>query len=180
MLETHIVDVWNGLVVDGYEVSTKYIPPQETFSESWFPSHSWYTKHVKETKYFLQIVKCSDRSCCTPLRSFIDKILPDRSMSPPFPLQHSYKKTQESVALRDTFVPDLMDVMNSAALTLRSSFDMTLYPKYNLMPYNYCYPGAQKQLERKICKICQIFFATIKSLTTHRKIVHPKKEKKSG
>lgn len=176
-----MVDVWNDLVIDGYEVSAKYIPPQETLPELRFPSHSWYTEHVKKSKYFLQIVKCNDRSCNTPLRNFIDKMLPDRFMPPLYPLQHSYKKSQENVDLGDTFIPDLMDgiKLNFATLTLRSSFDMkpTPHPKYNFMPYGYYYPSAQKQLGRKICKICQIYFATIKSLTTHKKIAHLKKKK---
>lgn len=126
------------------------------------------------------MVKCHNTSCCSPFRSFITNILPDRFVPPPYPLQHSYKEAgneADRVTLSDSFIPKLIDNVKLllAPLTLRLAFKMTPRDKhFSFIPYDFYCPSVQGQLKRKICNICSLYFATIKSLTSHKKEVHKK------
>ena len=48
----------------------------------------WVSKHVRQTRNSLQIVKCLNKECCTPFATNWLSVLPERF--PPFPAVHKY------------------------------------------------------------------------------------------
>ena len=46
-------------------------------------SEEWKSKHVRESQYFLQIVKCKDSKCCSSFRSSYLKVVKDKFLPPP-------------------------------------------------------------------------------------------------
>ena len=54
-----LAEIWSNMVIDGHPVQAEYIQPKEITSKE-LPDMHWYSNHVRESQYFLQIVKCDD------------------------------------------------------------------------------------------------------------------------
>ncbi|GBP72732.1 hypothetical protein EVAR_75351_1 [Eumeta japonica] len=84
-----LAEIWSAVCIDGHEVVAKYIDPNNTSSVPDLPAEEWYTEHVRESQYLLQVVNCDDQKCCSPRRSDLHMILHDRFLPPPYPItQH--------------------------------------------------------------------------------------------
>ena len=78
-------EIWSDLVIDGKPVVAEFIEEEapvivETKSEQ------WKACHVRQSQYFLQIVKCTDKKCCSSFKSFYLKLVPQRFLPPPLPI----------------------------------------------------------------------------------------------
>lgn len=69
-----LVEVLKEMVVDWCPVNAEYIQPTCIAKKP--NNYECYNDHVKESQYFLQIVKCVDKDCCRDWRSNIKDILP--------------------------------------------------------------------------------------------------------
>ena len=49
----------------------------------------WKASHVRQSQYFLQIVKCLDENCCLSFRSSYLKVVPQKFSPPPIPIVHT-------------------------------------------------------------------------------------------
>ena len=63
-----LVEIWSSLVIDGNPVVAEFIEEEapvivETKSEE------WKACHVRQSQYFLQIVNCTDKKCCSSFKS---------------------------------------------------------------------------------------------------------------
>ena len=47
------------------------------------PSPAWVSKHVKQARYSIQVVKCKDPICCKPYETNWDTAFPERFIPPP-------------------------------------------------------------------------------------------------
>ena len=56
-------DVWSKLVIDNYPVECKALKKGSEFIAE-DVSADWLNKHVKQSRYSLQIAKCLDQNCC--------------------------------------------------------------------------------------------------------------------
>ena len=61
-------EIWSKLVIDGHPVVAEYIKDNSPHSPMQ-KSEDWKVEHIRESQYFLQIVKCLDSNCCSPFRS---------------------------------------------------------------------------------------------------------------
>ena len=68
------------MIIDGHPVLAEFIS-EEADQEVIKKSEEWKSKHVRESQYFLQIVKCKDSKCCSPFRSSYLKVVKDRFSS---------------------------------------------------------------------------------------------------
>ena len=59
-------------------------------------NEEWHLKHVKESKYLLQIRKCDDLSCCSVKRSSLFRVIKDGFIPPPIPIQQTKNGLQYS------------------------------------------------------------------------------------
>ena len=46
----------------------------------------WISKHVRQSQYCLEIIKCGDLVCCEPFRSSLLSVVENRFLPPPIPL----------------------------------------------------------------------------------------------
>ena len=58
-----LAEIWSGMIIDGHPVLAEYIN-EEVDEEILKKSLEWKSNHVRESQYFLQIVKCADENCC--------------------------------------------------------------------------------------------------------------------
>ncbi|CAH2005675.1 unnamed protein product [Acanthoscelides obtectus] len=79
--------------IDGYNVNAKYDGAGERDLPD-FPDIKWYSEHVRESQYLLQIVKCRNTECCRP-RSGLFRLLDNIFLPPPVKV----KQTDGDLAL---------------------------------------------------------------------------------
>ena len=81
-----MAEIWSDIEIDGHPVVAEYIA-EEAQVPSITKSEAWKYEHVRESQYFLQIVKCTSSTCCQPFESNCLKVVKDRFLPPPLPLQ---------------------------------------------------------------------------------------------
>ena len=81
-------------MIDGYPVLAELI--NEELSEIIVTkSEEWKTKCVRESQYFLKIVKCTDEACCSLFQSSYLVIMKDQFLPPPVPVVYSQNGVTE-------------------------------------------------------------------------------------
>ena len=78
-----LVDVWEEAVIDGNKVEAHAIDPGSRWKEVDILDEKWVEIHVRQSKYMLQIVKCSGPECCAPFRSNWLSVFPKRFLPCP-------------------------------------------------------------------------------------------------
>ena len=63
-------------MIDGHPVVAEFIN-EEALEITVTKSEEWKAKHVRESQYFLQIVKCNDEACWSLFQSSYLKIIKD-------------------------------------------------------------------------------------------------------
>ena len=63
-----LVEIWSRLVIDGNPVVAELIEADSPVIEE-TKSEEWKAGHVRQSQYFLQIVKCTDEKCCSRFQS---------------------------------------------------------------------------------------------------------------
>ncbi|KAK4878758.1 hypothetical protein RN001_011264 [Aquatica leii] len=85
--EESLSKVCSEMKIDSYDVSAEYRKPElEDLAES---NLAWYSAHVRESQYLLQVMKCADESCCSRSKSALKSVFPDTFL--PLPLQSDLK-----------------------------------------------------------------------------------------
>ena len=82
-----LAEIWSGLVIDGNPVVAEFIEGDAPVIMG-TKSDEWKACHVRQSQYFLQIVKCTDPKCCSSFQSSYLKVVPKRSLPPPLPVVH--------------------------------------------------------------------------------------------
>ena len=80
--------MWSKLVIDDHPVIAEFIR-DEVSDIAITKSEEWKTSHLRESQYLLQIVKCTDKACCSPFQLSYLKIMKDRFLPPPLPVVYS-------------------------------------------------------------------------------------------
>jgi hypothetical protein len=63
--EQMMAAVWSSVLIDSHEVVAEYINPvdREPPNE---PDSKWVAGHIRQSQYFLQIIKCDETTWCRP------------------------------------------------------------------------------------------------------------------
>ena len=78
-------EIWSNLVIDGHPVVAEYIKDNSPHSPMQ-KSEEWKVDHIRESQYFLQIVKCLYSNCCSSFRSSYLTVVKYRFLPPPVPV----------------------------------------------------------------------------------------------
>ena len=62
-----LAEVWSGMVFDGHPCISENVSDEPVQLPQQM-SEEWKAIHVRQSHFFLQIVKCNDRECCSPFR----------------------------------------------------------------------------------------------------------------
>ncbi|KAG5889612.1 hypothetical protein JTB14_024033 [Gonioctena quinquepunctata] len=140
-----LAEVWSSMEIDGYHVTAKYIGAGEQDLLD-FPDIKWYSEHVRESQYLLQIVKCSrNTECCRP-RSGLFRLLDNRFLPPPVKV----KQTVDDLVLDEG--GQFLNLPVNLALRLSASLKDFLQ-----MPYDYFCPTVKLRLSSRTCKTCGLY-----------------------
>ena len=125
------------------------------------------SKHVRESQYFLQTVKCKDSKCCCPFRSSYLKVVKDRFLPPPISVTHTTITGLKWVK-RDVDAHYLSLTQN---LALKAQLGVTTLKNFpRCIAYDYSCPAAQNIMERRLCSTCGLYLASIKEVSLHEQI----------
>ncbi|KAJ8687960.1 hypothetical protein QAD02_024398 [Eretmocerus hayati] len=158
-----LAEIWSNMVIDHHPVHAEYIEPQEMTIEEENPDPEWYAEHVRESQYCLQIVKCYNRDCCGDWRSGLLQVLKDRFLPPPIPVKQS--SSQLHIPAFDENNKEFCPLLLRLALNIQPHDE-----RFSEAPYDLYCPSVQSQLANRICETCGLYFASVKSVTSHRKI----------
>lgn len=166
-----LAELWSKVVIDKHDTVAEYVVPENSVIDQcnlMSKDLKWMATHVSTSQYMTQIVKCTDRDCCTSPRSSYFKVLNGNQqfIPPPIPLEHS-----------NTGIVVSKDYKGFASFfMLRSLNIVELLPsakkEYVDIPYDLFCPSIQSSLKSRICKKCHKYFASIVMLKEHCKFVH--------
>lgn len=162
-----LAEIWNQISIDDYPVVAKYVDEHDSEPKLQTASSQWKAKHVRESQYMLQIVKCTDTTCCSTPRSSYFTVINDRFLPGPVPLRQS-----KGEGLKVELFAD--DKTSYPHLFLRRSLDLSIFPQsarsYPILPYDYACPTIHPLLAKRVCTHCRIYHASVKSLINHKKV----------
>lgn len=163
-----LAEVWGSTVIDGYPTLAHYVKPESSeINEDELISVTplWRNNHVRESQYFTQIVKCKNLECCRAPRSSYFHIIPQRFLPPPLPLMQTVnglRAAELGRAADGKFV----------SLFLTQTLDATVLPRsastFKVLPYDAYCPSIQATINRRICKKCGLYHASLTSLKAHQ------------
>ena len=169
--------IWNDLVIDGYPTTAEYVndaPPEIITNYS--STAQFRSAHVFESQYMVAYLKCHDGDCCSPFLTNVESFFPHRSLPPLIPI----KKTLNGVEPLER--ENCAGNVNFLPFSLRVVFGKKLVPDRDIIkyrenvPYDLYLPSVQDKLEKRICKRCGKYHATLKSLSHHKKVCKRKKQ----
>ena len=160
-----LAEILSKTVIDNYPTVAEYInPSDEVFITA--KDQEWMAKHVRESQYLLQTVKCSNTSRCGTRKSSLFLFLPDGFLPPPLPVTQGrdgikYGEAEET----SKFLPLFTNLVINKSILPSRAVAYAKYPKG--VPYDFACPKLQNELPKRICPKCGCYFATIKSKTHH-------------
>ena len=162
---TTLAEIWSELMIDNQDVFAEYISPNDTAVTPDEPCAKWVATHVRQSQYFMQIVKCDDRCCCQPWRSSWRTYFPQRFLPGPAVLSHS----NEGLCVPETSMVSAIIKPYFASLAQRVGFVSSKVPLDS--PFDmYCPSIAKTELQKRTCPECRIYHASQASLKRHRHI----------
>lgn len=111
----------------------------------------------------LQIIKCTNETCCKKMRSSWMNVVPTRFLRAPIPI------VQSSEGLK---IPSQKehDGKKFATFQLMYSLHIDFTQDLEKLPYDYFCPSIKSEITRRTCKICGIYFCSLKAVKAHQKI----------
>ena len=178
-----LCSLWNDLEIDGFKTVAEFIKdPPSTEIQEFVASSEFRRDHVFESQYMCVYMKCKDRSCCSPFITNVEVFFPHRRIPALIPI----KRTEYGVEALDMsdnssqakfeFLP-----LGERILFEKKLLSVGLKEKYgDYLPYDAFCPTVQDKLLKRICPKCKKYHATIKSLTTHKRVCKESSRKKSS
>ncbi|XP_037033492.1 uncharacterized protein LOC119072388 isoform X2 [Bradysia coprophila] len=165
-----LAEIWSETVIDKHPTIASYVPPEESeICPGEKVTELWKSAHVREGHYFLQIVKCKDRTCCSAPRSSIFNLI-DQFIPAPMCMATRTKLDDNS---------DLNDEFASLFLRLNLKDDKFRVGIRQEVPFDICCPSLKDVIQSRTCE-CGIQHASKKSLNKHIKsCLHIKRRKTS-
>ena len=162
-------DLFEKMVYDGFPTQARYVDPNEMPEDVGDVSDDWESKHVRRSKYCLQIVACDDPLCCQDrpahLFSLLRPLMPNGFIPPPAKLSMKYAGDQLPLTLDMGAVKDRKTPF--VTLGLRA-----LYPAEAYTPFDALLPSMQNKLHGCICDQCHIQFPSKAQMLVHRRKAH--------
>ena len=171
-----LCNIWEDLVIDGYPTVAEFIedPPSESI-KSYVPTAAFRDKHVFETQYMTCYMKCDNEECCEPYVTNIELLFPHRKIPPIIPI----KRDQFGIgAEMREFDGQKVEFLS---IEMRSLYGENILPREfkgkfpGDVPYDAFFPSLKDRIEKRCCKNCGKYHATLKSLAHHKKLCKRKK-----
>lgn len=159
-----LAEIFSSVVIDEHQVFSEFIDSKCSEidkTQLLQKSAIWMAEHVRSSQYMLQIVKCTNRSCCPEFRSAYQHYIQRRFLPAPVPLCYTPSLT---VANQD----------HTSFMRFATLFQNLACFEQEGRPYDYFCPSVATKLKERTCLDCGIYFASGVLLKKHN-AVHRKK-----
>ncbi|XP_037029339.1 uncharacterized protein LOC119069393 [Bradysia coprophila] len=154
-----LAEVWSDTLIDGHLTVADYIKPEQSDIDQASiisKDEKWCSRHVHQSQYLLQILKCSDNRCCKPRRSSLFRFLPKDGLPPPSPIIQSNEGLKHA---------NINDIENYASLFVTLALQKIGHS--HAIYDTYC-PSVQSKLDSRTCS-CNQYFSSVVSMKRHLK-----------
>ena len=160
-------EVWSSTVIDGHSVDCIAVPVGQEYIPT-SPDPAWVAKHVQQSRYSLQVVKCCDRSCCEPYTTDWTKIFPDRFI--PAPAVYEYGKNGLVAVEPQTYFESPKN-FEFATLSQRVILqkESQAASRFISTPFDFYCPSMEEKLEKGICNECGHYWPSQAAMKRHKK-----------
>lgn len=159
-----LAEVWSQAVIDGFHVHAQYIEPLSTSTTPSAPTAKWCWKHVQQSQYFLQVVKCNDITCCGHRRTNYNEVVPNRFIPAPVPfVNYEGGIAAAAIGSGSGAYGSLFQRLALSGLEPRHSF--------NSMPFDLYCPSVAGKIHKRICS-CGKYFPTQAAIKGHEVVHH--------
>lgn len=158
-----LAEVWNETVIDNFPVIAQWRGGNELVGIQ-CQSQEWLANHVRASQYFLQIVKCTNEECCSPMVSALRTILPNGFL--PAPVAVSNDCGLQADATSSTF----LSLFQSMTVNLKPNG----FENNQTVPYDYFCPSVSEHILKRTCNACKLYFPSTVMLVQHKQALHPK------
>ena len=114
----------------------------------------WISKHVTQSQFCLQIMKCDSYACCIPFRSSIKSVLENSFLPPPILLA----QTADGIVWADSGKNSCYAILTQACLLkkrLEPARAKRKFPKQT--PFDFSCGIIKSELPNRICKVCVLY-----------------------
>ena len=126
----------------------------------------WFDVHVRTSQYLTQIVKCTDKKCCSKPRSSYFSVVTERFFPPPLPVVQSGEGLKIPEQTTDGASHKFPSLFAAQSLKVDDILPRSSNP-YRSIPYDFYCPSIQSVLSDGICKKCHMYFASLVMLRSH-------------
>jgi len=123
------------------------------------PTEDWAYRHVQQSQYCQQIVKCNDVQCCGQRRSNSNNVFPGRFLPPPFSLRYAETGIEPASSSSEGKFGSLYHRMAQSYLVPPHDFTVIQFDLY-------C-PSLQNTLSERICNHCAAYFQSQAAIKKH-------------
>ena len=171
-------EVWSKTVIDGHNV---YCQPVRAGCEEELggADPEWASRHVQQSRYSLQIVKCADTDCCSDFATNWMDVFQSRFIPPPAVYKYS---PAGRVAEEPRLVFEKPKEYKYAPL--KDRLIQQLRPreaeKYAVTPFDLYCPSMFDKLKKGICQHCNSYWPTQAAMQRHAKCHKKARRKKTA
>ena len=173
-----LAEIWDGMKVDGYRITAKYIDePAGDETREFNATNLFKSKHVLETQYFTVILKCDDRSCCPPFKTKVNIFFPNRRIPALIPFKYSKSGPVALQLEKDVFKENIEfhDIFGRIVVEDKLAPPYLVEKYGDRIPFDVYFPSVQEKVEKRTCPDCKQYHSSLKSLNGHKRALHAKK-----
>ena len=112
--------------------------------------------------FYFKNGKCNDRTCCSPIKTVLTSIFPDRFLPSSVPITENELSLPKPKDVKPTDkLPDLWKRMAIQPLVPKTG--------YSDIPYDMYCPTIQKYIAKRICKDYETYFPSHATVKRHRR-----------
>ena len=148
--------IWSETKIDEFPVSARWVDPSDD-SAAYKNSTdakigaNWLENHAYISKYCLQLAKCNDIKCCSPLRTPIQEVLGGKFLPTPLaftagPVLVDPAKKSEKTRIRGLFESQALQKMRPSN-----------HKSTAMLPYDFYCPSVEIDNEEYVCSFCKKF-----------------------
>ena len=176
-------EVWSKTVIDNHKINCKAVKKGSEFVAEQ-PSANWLSKHVIQSRYCLQIVKCLQVNCCETFQTNWKDIFPKQFIPPPAIYKFG-SKCLEIIEPSVYFENHTQTQFKFASLQVRLVTNLvseeSLRSKKGVprpTPFNTYCPSMLSKIDDCVCEKCSLSWPCCAAKKRHLKIHSKNSEEK--
>jgi len=147
-------EVWNKTIINNHPVDSKAVEPGHAIDDTEEEDPLWISRHVQQSRYALQVVKCGIASCCKPFSTEWPNVFPSRFIPAPAVYEfgtQGLKAVEPSDYIEN---PKQYKFANLQDRLIMQKKPASALSKFLRLPFDLYCPSMQEKLDDSVCRKC--------------------------